>query len=88
MIGDRAFKTKSAEPAIGEVEIRFLAQPALGANAEKAADPQHPQHQFRIEAGRPALTGMQRPDIILQSVAVLDPKRAFIRLDWDSLHVG
>lgn len=31
----------------------FFAQTPLGADAEAIADEQHPDHQFRIDEGRP-----------------------------------
>ena len=51
MIGNRAFKTKATEPAIGEIEINFLAQPPLRPDAEAVADQQHPDHQLGVDRG-------------------------------------
>ena len=39
------------KPAIGEVQVHLLAQPALGVNAKAVADDQHPDHQFRVYRG-------------------------------------
>ena len=53
MIGNRAFKTKATEPAIGEIEMNFLAQSPLRPDAEAVTDQQHPDHQFGVDRGRP-----------------------------------
>ena len=51
MIRDVALQAEPAEPAIGEIEMHLLAQPALRANAHDIADDQHPDHQFGIDRG-------------------------------------
>jgi len=51
MIGNRAFKAKTTEPAIGEIEMNFLAQSPLRPNAEAVADQQHPDHQLGVDRG-------------------------------------
>ena len=38
MIGDLAVESETAEPAIGEIEMNFLAQPPLGPDAHAIAD--------------------------------------------------
>jgi hypothetical protein len=48
VVGHVALKPKPAEPAIGEVEMHLLAQPALGPHAHAIADDQHPDHQLGI----------------------------------------
>ncbi len=49
--GTDLLEVQSAEPAVGQVQVHLLAQPALGADAEAVADDQHPDHQFRIDGG-------------------------------------
>src|SRR5205085_9472640 len=44
-----ALQAQAAEPAIGQVQMHFLAEPALRANAEAIADEQHPDHQLRVD---------------------------------------
>ena len=53
MIGDVGVEPQATEPAIGQIEMDLLAQPTLGTNAEAIADNQHPDHQLRINRGRP-----------------------------------
>jgi len=36
MVRHRILETQSTEPAVGEIEVDLLAQPALGTNAEFA----------------------------------------------------
>ena len=49
----QAKEAKPTEPAIGQIQVHFFAQPALGANAEAVANDQHTDHQLRIN-GWPA----------------------------------
>src|SRR5262249_3075743 len=42
-----------AEPPIRQIEMHFLAQASLGADAEAVADDQHPDHQLRINRWPP-----------------------------------
>ena len=49
VVRDRVFQVQPAEPAIRQVQVDLLAQPALGANAEAVADDQHADHQLRID---------------------------------------
>ena len=51
MVGNTAFQSQPAEPAVRQVEIDLLAQPPLGADAASVADDQHADHQFRIDRG-------------------------------------
>jgi hypothetical protein len=48
MIGDLVFDTELAEPAIGQVDLDFSAQPALGTERKHIADEEHPDYQHRI----------------------------------------
>lgn len=50
-----AIQTQATKPAIGDVEIHFLAQPALGADAHAVSNDQHPDHQLRINRGAACL---------------------------------
>ena len=50
-----ALQTEPAEPPIGQVQMHFLAEPALRANAAAIADEQHPDHQFQVDRGPPDL---------------------------------
>lgn len=46
-----AFEAEPAEPAIGEVQVDLVAQPALGPDPEAVADDQHAHHQLRVDRG-------------------------------------
>ena len=48
-----AVQPEVTKPAIGEIEVNFVAQPPLGPDAHAVADNQHPHHQFGINR-RPA----------------------------------
>src|ERR1700722_20754774 len=49
MIRDVAVKPQATEPAISQIEVDLVAQSPFGANAEAAADNEHPDHQLRID---------------------------------------
>ena len=51
MIGHCILETEATEPAVGQVEVHFFAQPAFRADAEAIAEQQHPHHQLRINRG-------------------------------------
>jgi len=53
MVRNVALQAEPAEPPIGEVQVNLLAQPALRADAEAVAHDQHPDHQLRVDQGRP-----------------------------------
>ena len=53
MVRHVAVEAKPAEPAIGEVEMHFLAEPPLRADAEAITNNQHPDHQFGIDRRPP-----------------------------------
>ena len=48
-----AIEAEPAEPAVGQVQVHFLAQPPLGTNAVAVTNQQHPHKQFGINR-RPA----------------------------------
>src|SRR5580693_8292978 len=49
MIGYMAVETETTKPAIGQIEMGFLAQAALGADAKAITDDQHPDHELGID---------------------------------------
>src|SRR6188472_1407939 len=49
MIRNLAVETQATEPAVGQIEVNFLAQPTLGTNAQAVADDEHPDHQLGID---------------------------------------
>jgi hypothetical protein len=49
MVWDFAVQAEAAEPAIGEIEMHFLAQAAFLPNAQAIADKKHADHQLRID---------------------------------------
>src|SRR5258707_3345326 len=49
MIGHMAVQAETTKSAIGEIEMDFLAQAPLGADAKAITDDQHPDHQFGID---------------------------------------
>ena len=49
MIGYMAVETETTKPAICQIEMDFLAQAPLGADAKAITDDQHPDHQFGID---------------------------------------
>ncbi len=53
MVGHIAIEPKPAKPPISQIEVDFLAQAPLGANAEAVADDEHPDHQLRIDRWPP-----------------------------------
>ncbi len=61
VVGHVAVQPQPAEPAIGQVQMHLVAQPALGPDAHAIADDEHPDHQFRIDRGatRLAVEGLQ-----------------------------
>ncbi len=51
MVGNMAFQSQPAKPAVCQVEIDFLAQPPFRTDAAAVADDQHADHQLRIARG-------------------------------------
>jgi hypothetical protein len=61
MIRNLAVEAQAAEPAVGQIEVNFLAQPTFGTNAQAIADDEHPNHQLGIDRRPPdvAIVGPQ-----------------------------
>ena len=57
-----AVQAKTAEPAMGQVEVDLGAKPALRADAAQIADQQHADHQFRVDRGPPDRAVVRRHD--------------------------
>jgi hypothetical protein len=53
MIRHLVFQAQAAEPAVGQIEMNFLAQASFGPNPEAVTDDQHADHQFWINRGSP-----------------------------------
>ena len=49
MVRHLPVETKSAEPAIGQIEMNLVAEPTLGPDAEAVVDDQHPDHQIGVD---------------------------------------
>jgi hypothetical protein len=49
MIGHMAVEAKTTKPAIRQIEMDFLAQAPLGADAKAITDDQYSDHQFGID---------------------------------------
>ena len=60
MVGDHIFKAKTAEPAIGHIDLHLRAELALGANGEDIAHDKHADHQLRINGGPPRMAIIRR----------------------------
>ena len=60
VIGHRGFEVEPAEPAIRQVQMNLVAQPALGADAEAVADDQHADHQLRVDRRAPGVAVERR----------------------------
>ena len=72
MIGNRAVQIEPTKPAIGEVEMHFLAETPLRTDAHAIADDQHPDHQFRIDR-RPTHRAVERLQILADAVKIDEP---------------
>ena len=48
MIGYMAVEAETTKPAMCQIEMDFLAQAPLGADAKAITDDQHPDHRFGI----------------------------------------
>src|SRR5262249_25482669 len=53
MIGNLVIELEAAEPTITEMKFDLLAQLPFKADAIAVADNEHPDHQLRIDRGRP-----------------------------------
>jgi hypothetical protein len=49
VVGHFAIQAETAEPAVRQVQVDFLAQPPFRADAKAVADDQHPDQQLRID---------------------------------------
>ena len=58
-------KSEPAEPAIGEVEVDFLAQAPLRADPKAVSNQQHPHHEFRIHRRAAGVT-VKRGEMLTQ----------------------
>lgn len=62
MVGHLVGQAQAAEPAIRQVEVHFLTQPAFRTDAKAVADDQHTDHQFRIN-GKPPGRAIERREM-------------------------
>ena len=76
MVRHRVFQAEAAEPAIRQVQVDFLAQPPLGADAEAVADDQHADHQLWINRGSAGMA-VERREVLVQIAQV--KKRSMAR---------
>ena len=65
MVGDITVKPEPAEPPVGQIEMDFLAQAPLGADAKAITDDQHPDHQFGINRW-PSYRAVERREFAAQ----------------------
>jgi hypothetical protein len=69
VIRDLAVQSSAAEPAIGEIEMDFPAQPPFRPDAHAVSDDQHPHHQFWIDRGTANLA-VERPQLRAHALEV------------------
>jgi hypothetical protein len=83
VVGHCFLEVESAEPAVGQVQVYLLTQPALGADAEAVADDQHTDHQLGIDGGTAcvAVEGSQVPTQITELQDPIDASQQVI--PWD-----
>src|SRR5437879_13916048 len=85
MVGNAAFQSQPAKPAVCQVEIDLLAQPPLGADAEAVTHDQYADHQFRIDRG-PADRAVERRQSLPQRAEVEKPvDLAHEVIEWDPI---
>ena len=65
VIGYRVVEIEPAEPAIGQMQLDFLAQLTLKTDAIAVADHQHPQHELGVDRG-PADVAVESRQLIAQ----------------------
>ena len=53
VIGNTVFQAQFAEPSIRQVDLNLPAKLSFRSNGEHITDDQHPNHQHRIDQGRP-----------------------------------
>ena len=80
MVWDLAVQAEAAEPAIGEIEMHFLAQAAFRANAQAIADKKHADHQLRIDRGAAgaAVERLQRGANAVEIEMPIDPAQLMV----------
>ena len=81
VVRNLAVQPQAAEPAVGEVEVDLLAEPALGADAEAIADQQHADQQLGIDRGtsdRAVEGSKMRPHALQIDEAVDRPKQMIL----------
>jgi hypothetical protein len=85
MIGYMAVEPKPAKPPIGQIEMDFLAQTPLGADAKAITDDQYPDHQLGIDRWptHRAVEGGQLPPQIVQLDKPVDQSQQMLR--WNVL---
>lgn len=65
VIGDSVFQAQTTEPAVGQVKVDFLAEPALGTDTQAVADDEHADHELGIDR-RPAGVAVERRKMLAQ----------------------
>ena len=60
MIGDWVGQVETAKPAIGQVEMHFLTEPALRPNAMRISNDQHADHQLWVDRRPPGRAVVRR----------------------------
>ena len=60
MVGNLVFKAEPAKPAIDQIKLDLLAQPALRADRIAIADQENPDHQLRINRWVSGVTVIRR----------------------------
>ena len=80
MVRNLAVQTQTAEPPTGEVEVDLLAEAALGPNAHRVSDDQHPDHQLRSHRGTAdgAVKRLQFRANTLQIEELVDPSKQVV----------
>src|SRR5713101_1174175 len=85
MVGNAAFQSQPAKPAVRQVEIDLLAQPPLGPDAEAVTHDQYADHQFRIDRGA-ADCAVERRQLLPQRAEVEKPvDLAQQVIDWNPI---
>src|SRR6202030_653973 len=73
------------KPAVRQVQVNFLTQPPLRADAEAVADDQYADHQFRIDRGA-ADCAVERRQLLSQRAEVDKPvDLAQQVIDWNPI---
>ena len=80
MIRHLVLQTQAAEPAVGQVQMHFLTQAPLRADAETVAHDQHANHQLRVDR-RAARVAVERGEVFAQVAEIqksIDPAQQMI----------